>query len=62
MAKSFKGVVLDTPRTGLGISFKTKYPVSRIHTPPAEPPFGLWLVPVFRYSFARESHPRPHAR
>ena len=39
MAKSFKDVVHDSPRTGLGIPVKTKTALSRTNTPPAEPPF-----------------------
>ena len=50
MAKSFIDVVQDSPRTGLGIPAKTKNPLSRTKTPPAEPPFGFklhgWLVPA----------------
>ena len=45
MAKSFKDVVQDSPRTGLGIPVRTKNPLSRTKTPPTEPPFGfLWEV------------------
>ena len=48
MAKSFKDVVQDSPGTGLGIPVKTKNPLSRTKSPPAEPPFGFklhgWLV------------------
>ena len=72
MAKSFKDVVKDSPRTGLGIPVETKNPLSRTKTPPAEPPFGFklhgWLVPaksrvrLCRHSFARNSHPRLHDR
>ena len=43
MAKSFKVVVQDSPRTGLGIPVETKNPLSRTKTPPAEPPFGFKL-------------------
>ena len=43
MAKSFIDVVQDSPRTGLGIPIKTKNPLSRTNTPPAEPPFGFKL-------------------
>ena len=50
MAKSFIDVVQDFPRTGLSIPVKTKNPLSRANTPPAEPPFGFkllgWLVPA----------------
>ena len=50
MAKSFIDVVQDSPRMGLGIPVKTKNPLSRTKTPPAEPPFGFklhgWLVPT----------------
>ena len=50
MAKFFIDVVQDSPRTGLGIPVKTKKPLSRTNTPPAEPPFGFklhgWLVPL----------------
>ena len=41
MAKSFKDVVQDSPRTGLDIPIKTKNPLSRTNTPPAEPPFAF---------------------
>ena len=41
--KSFKYVVQDSPRTGLGIPVKTKKPLSRINTPPVYPPFGFKL-------------------
>ena len=34
MAKSFKEVVQDSSRTGLGIPVKTKNPLSRTNTPP----------------------------
>ena len=43
MAKSFKDVVQDSHRMGLGIPVKTKKPLSRINTPPAEPLFGFKL-------------------
>ena len=43
MAKSFKNVVQDSPRTGLGIPVKTKNLLFRTNTPPAEPPFGFKL-------------------
>ena len=50
MAKSFIDVVHDSPRTGLGIPVKTKNPLYRTNTPPAEPPFGFklhgWFVPA----------------
>ena len=50
MAKSFIDVLQDSPRTGLGIPVKTKIPLFRTNTPPAEPPFGFklhgWLVPA----------------
>ena len=50
MAKSFIDIVQDSPRTGLGIPVKTKKPLFRTNTPPAEPPFGFklhgWLVPA----------------
>ena len=50
MAKSFIDVVKDSPRTGLGIPVKTKKPLSRTNTQPAEPAFGFklhgWLVPL----------------
>ena len=50
MAKSFTDVVQDSPRTGTGIPVKTKKPLSRTSTPPAEPPFGpmrfLLALPV----------------
>ena len=71
MAKSFIDVVHDSPRTGLGIPVKTKNPLFRTNTPPAEPSFGFELrgqlvpawsrVRLFRHSFARDSYPRPHA-
>ena len=41
MEKSFIDVVQDSPRTGLGISVKTKQLLSCTNTPPAEPPFGF---------------------
>ena len=47
MAKSFKDVLQDSPRTGLGIPVKTKNPLSRTNTPPAEPPFGFKFRPMF---------------
>ena len=43
MAKSFKNVVQDSPRMGLGIPVKTKKRLSRTNTPPAEPSFGFKL-------------------
>ena len=43
MAKSFKDIIQDSPRTGLGIPVKAKKPLSRTNTPPAEPPFGFKL-------------------
>ena len=43
MVKSFIDVVQDSPRTGLDIPAKTKNPLSRTNTPPAEPPFGFKL-------------------
>ena len=43
MAKSFIDVVQDSSWTRLGIPVKTKKPLSRINTPPAEPPFGFKL-------------------
>ena len=43
MAKYFIDVVQDSPRAGLGIPVKTKNPLSRTNTPPAEPPFGFKL-------------------
>ena len=43
MAKSFKEVAHDSPRTGLGMPIKTKKPLCRTYTPPAEPPFGFKL-------------------
>ena len=43
MAKSFKDVVQDSPRTGLGIPVKNKNPFSQTNTPPAEPLFGFKL-------------------
>ena len=43
MAKSFKDVVQDSPRTGLGIPVKTKNPLSRTNTMPREPSFGFEL-------------------
>ena len=50
MAKSFIDAVPDSPRTDLGIPVKTKNPLFRTNTPPAEPPFGFkhhgWLVPA----------------
>ena len=43
IAKYFIDVVQDSPRTGLGIPVKTKNPLYRTNTPPAEPPFaGGW--------------------
>ena len=72
MAKSFIYVIQDSPGTGLGISVKTKNPLSRTNTPPAEPPFAFKLrgqlvpassrVRLFRRPFARDPHPRAHAR
>ena len=62
MAKSFKSVVQDSHRMGLGIPVKTKKPLSQTNTPPAEPPFGFKLrgrmvpaysrVRLFRHPFA----------
>ena len=43
MAKFFKDVVQDSPRTGLGIPVKTKNTLSRTNTPPTESPFGFKL-------------------
>ena len=43
MSKSIKGIVQDSPRTGLSIPVKTKNPISRTNTPPAELPFGFKL-------------------
>ena len=43
MAKSLIEVVQDSPGMGLGIPVKTKNPLSRTKTPPAEPPFGFTL-------------------
>ena len=43
MTNSFKDVVQDSPRTGLGIPVKIKNALSRTNTPPAEPPFGFEL-------------------
>ena len=63
MAKSFIDVVQDSSRTGPGIPVKTKKPSLSNNTPPAEPPFGFELhVQLFRCPFARDSHPRAHAR
>ena len=50
MAKSFKDIVQDSPKTGLGIPVKTKHPLSRTNILPVELPFGFklhgWLVPA----------------
>ena len=72
MAKSFIDVVQDSPRTSLGIPVKTKKPLSRTNTPPAEPPFSFKLrgqlvpaysrVRLFRRPFALEPHARAHVR
>ena len=43
MVKSFKDVVQDSPRTGLGIPVKTKNLLSQTNTPSVEPPFGFKL-------------------
>ena len=43
MVKSFIDVVQGSPRTRLGIPFKTKNPLSGTNTPPAEPPFDFKL-------------------
>ena len=43
MAKSFKDVVQDSPRTDLGTPVKSKNPLSRTNTPPVELPFGFKL-------------------
>ena len=43
MVKSFIDVVQDSPRTRLATPVKTKNPLSRTNTPPAEPPFGFKL-------------------
>ena len=43
MAKSFKSVVQNPPRTGLGIPVKTESTLSRNNTPPVEPSFGFKL-------------------
>ena len=68
MAKSFIDVVQDSPRTRLGIPVKTKNPLSRTNTPPAEPRFGFKLhgrlvpayshVRLFRHPSARNPYPR----
>ena len=42
MAKSFIDVE-NSPKTGIGIPVKTKNPLCRTNTPPAEPPFGFEL-------------------
>ena len=70
MAKSFIDVVQDSPRTRLGIPVKTKNPLYRTNTPPAEPPFGFKfhgrLVPAysrvrfFHHLFARNIPPGAH--
>ena len=72
MAKCFIDVVQDSPRTGLGIPVKIKKTLSRTNTPPTEPPFGFKLrgqlvpaesrVRLFHRPFARDPHPRAHAR
>ena len=41
MAKYFKDVVQESPRTGLGIPVKTKKPLSRTNTPPTQPLYGF---------------------
>ena len=43
MAKCFKDVVQDSPRTGLGIPVTTENPLFRTNTPPTEPPFSFKL-------------------
>ena len=69
MAKYFIDVVHDSPRTRLGIPVKTKNPLVRTNTPPAEPPFSFDLhgrlvpaysrVRLFRHPFARSLPPSP---
>ena len=43
MAKSFKDIVQDSPRTSLGIPVKTKNPLSETNTLLVEPLFGFKL-------------------
>ena len=72
MAKYFIDVVQDSPTTGLGIPVESKKSLYRSITPPTEPPFSFkprrQLVPtesrvrLFCRPFARDFHPRPHAR
>ena len=50
MAKSFKNVVHDSLRTGLGIPVKTKNPLSQSNTPPVEPPFSFKQISALRSS------------
>ena len=69
MAKYFIDVVRDSPSTRLGTAYKTKNPLSRTNTPPAELPFGFKLhgrlvsaysrVRIFRRLFAQTPPPPP---